>query len=755
MNQQESQSSLIEEIHLRDYLRVMYKRRWTIIACFFLIVVSVAIYTFTSTPIYRGTATVIIEKDNPNVLSIQEIMAVDSSGTDYYQTQYKIIESRSLARKVISKLNLAESEEFNPKPKDDFISTTKQSIRDTITSWKKFVNDLLVTDDKLATEEIDSDLALVDAFTARVTVEPIRNSRLVKVSFDAKNPHMAAKIANAIAQSYIEQNLENKLDAVQNAVSWLDERIQEERAKVEQAELKLQRYKEENSIITGFSSDNENITAQKLAELNSQVIEAEAKRVEAQTRYEQTNRLLKQGGMVDSIPEILNSELIRSIKQSEVELSKRLSELSKKYGSRHPQIIAVKAELQTLEKRRTIEIRKVINSLKSEYEVALAREQSLKVSLGKLKKEALELNKKSIEFGVLQREAENSREMYELLIKRFKEASLTEDIKAGNIRIIDRAEIPDTAVKPKKKLNLLLGLIVGLTLGVGLAFFLEYLDNTIKTPDDVKKLLKIPYLAPVPEFEFDQTGSAYPEIIAYNMPKSTASEAYRGLRTSLLFSSAGNPPQVLMITSAGPGEGKTLTSVNLATTMAQFGSKVILIDCDLRRPRLHRVMKIDRENGTSNILAGSQDHASLIQHTEIKNLDVIPSGPVPPNPSELLGSLRMQKLIETLRKHYDRIIIDSPPVTAVTDSTMLSNVVDGVVLVVRAGETAKDVVVNGLDSLRSVKAKILGAVLNGVNIGKDSYYYYQYYYYYYGDDGAKKKKNKRKKRSTKVYGEYS
>jgi capsular exopolysaccharide synthesis family protein len=189
--------------------------------------------------------------------------------------------------------------------------------------------------------------------------------------------------------------------------------------------------------------------------------------------------------------------------------------------------------------------------------------------------------------------------------------------------------------------------------------------------------------------------------------------------------------------------------------MAQFGSKVILIDCDLRRPRLHRVMKIDRENGTSNILAGSQDHASLIQHTEIKNLDVIPSGPVPPNPSELLGSLRMQKLIETLRKHYDRIIIDSPPVTAVTDSTMLSNVVDGVVLVVRAGETAKDVVVNGLDSLRSVKAKILGAVLNGVNIGKDSYYYYQYYYYYYGDDGAKKKKNKRKKRSTKVYGEYS
>ena len=753
----ENPSSDILEIDIRDYLRTMQKHRWTIITCFLLVFVSVAIYTFTATPIYQASAQLIIEKDNPNILSIEEVLSVDSSGTDYYQTQYKIIESRSLARKVIEKLHLDTSEEFAPAPKDDFLSTFKRSLGETLQAWKEGVLALLKTDDGTDAgdfQEEVSDQKLVNAFLGCLTVEPVRNSRLVYIRFEAKDPRMAAKIVNALAQAYIDQGMEAKLEASQNAVKWLDDRVQEERKKVEAAELNLQRYKEKNSIITDFSNDSENITAQKLAELNSQVVEAQTRRVEAQTRYEQTRRLINQPSMLDSIPEILNNSLVQRIKTDEVDLSKRFSELSKKYGPKHPQIVALKAEMRTLDLRRKAEIKKVVNSLKNEYEVSQARENSVKHALATIKKEALGLNKKAIEYGVLRREAESSRQMYDLLIKRFKETALTEDIKTGNVRIVDRAEVPQDTVKPKKKLNLLLALIVGLTLGVGLAFFLEFMDNTLKTPDDIKRFLKVPYLAPIPHFEpGEPDGGPYAtELVTHYQPKSTASEAYRGLRTSLLFSSADAPPQVIMLTSAGPGEGKTLTSANLAATMAQSGSKVILLDCDLRRPRVHKIFNLSRDVGISNILAGSMDASELVIKTEIENLSVIPSGPVPPNPSELLGSQRMRKLVEVLRQHYDRVIIDSSPITAVTDASVLCDVVDGVVVVVRSGRTVRDVVKHALDSLHVVKAKILGAALNGVNIGKEGYYYYQYNYYYYGEDGEKKKKTRKQKRSSKTYG---
>jgi exopolysaccharide transport family protein len=742
----ENNQSLIEEIHLRDYLRVIMKRRWTIISCFLIVFISTAVFTFTATPIFQGTARLIIEKDNPNVLSIEEVMAVDSSGTDYYQTQYKIIESRSLARKVIDSMGLQDSEEFFPKPEQGALADMTRTVKETVQGWKTQLQELLRTGanpipDGLSEDAIDS--KLVDDFLERVTVEPIRNSRLVNISFNAKDPVLAAKVANTLGKAYIDQNLETKLKAAQDAVAWLNTRIQEERKKVEAAEFKLQKYKEKHGIITDFSNDSESITAQGLSELNSKAIEAESRRVEAQTRYEQTRRLADNPGMLDSIPEILDNILIGSIKQSEVDLNKRLSELSKKYGAKHPQIIAIKAELRTLSRQKAAEIRKVVNSLKNEYEVALAREKSIKNALDKLKAESLDLNKKAITFGVLKREAESSRQMYDLLIKRFKETSLTEDIKTGNIRFVDRAETPRHPIKPKKKLNLLLGLIVGLTLGVGLAFFIEYLDNTIKSPDDIKRLLSIPYLAPIPMFDTANAEYEVPEAVAMNEPKSTASESYRGLRTSLLFSSAEHQPQVILVTSSGPGEGKTGTSLNLGITMAQAGSRVLLIDADLRRPRLHNALKVGREEGISNILAGADDVSKYIVKSPVEGLDVITAGPVPPNPSELLGSNRMVTLLQGLRGRYDRIIIDSPPVTAVTDATILAGMVDGTVLVIRAAHTTREQAKAAIEALKKVGSRLYGAVLNAVNIDKESYYYYQYYYYYYyGEDNKRGKRRK-------------
>ena len=748
-----------EQINLRDYLYVIQKRRWTVITVFAVIVITVAILAFTATPIYEATARLIIDKENPNVVSIQEVMSVDASGSDYYQTQYKIIESRTVAREVIRHLNLDKSEEFFPKPKDDLISNLKRSIQETIAFWKDSITSLLRTGDESIPKTLlgfEPDSPLVSDFIKRIKVSPIRNSRLVDVRFEGKDSVLAATIVNTLADVYISQNLETKLRAVQDAVKWLHNRIQEERKKVEKAEQALLRYKEKHSIITDFSSDVENITAQKLAYLNTQVVEAESNRVEAETRYKQAMALTGTPDMLDSIPEVLNNELIRQIKSMEVELFKRMSELSKKYGQKHPRMVAIESELNTLQKRRIQEVSRVINSLKNEYKVALAKENSLKAALAKQKKESLELNQKAIQYGVLRRESESARYMYELLIKRFKETSLTEDMKTGNIRIVDRAEVPEYPIKPKKKLNILLAIIVSLLTGTGLAFFFEYLDNTIKVPEEVEKHLNIPFLGSTPLFstknKWNIRGDTSPELIAFNYPKSTASESYRGIRTSILFSSAESVPQVILITGVGPQEGKTITTANLAVTMAQADSKIVILDCDMRRANVHKVFGTANDHGISNLLVGNSNMREAIHHTRIPNLDVIPCGPIPPNPSELLGSTRMKTLLNSLRKHYAHILIDSPPSIAVTDAVVLSKSVDGVILVIRAGYTAKEIIKSGITQFGAVGTHILGAVLNGVDMSRDRYHY-QYYQYYYGKDGDRRKESRRKKKSKNSYGE--
>lgn len=753
-----------EQIDLRDYLRVTLKRRWSIITVFAVIVVTVAIFTYTATPIYKATTRIVIEKENPNVVSIQEVMAVDSSGTDYYQTQYKIIESRSVARDVIDRLDLKNSPEFFPEPKDDFFSNIKRSIQETIQSWKDTIESLLQSDTQESpesTEASDPDSTLVSSFISRIEVSPIRNSRLVDLSFEAKDPLLATKIANTLADAYIAQNLETKLKAVQDAVKWLHERIEAERKKVETAEQALLRYKEKHSIITDFTSDTENVTAQKLAQLNSQVVDAESIRVEAETLYQQAMKLKGSPDLLDSIPEVLGNELVREIKKMEVDLYKRASELSKKYGKNHPEMVALNAEIKTLQKRKDQEINRVINSLKNKYQVAVAKEASLKSALSKQKKESLDLNQKAIQYTVLNREVESAREMYTLLIKRFKETTLTEDMRTGNIRIVDRAEVPRIPVRPRKNLNLLLAVIVGLTAGIGLAFFFEYLDNTIKLPEDLKQHLKIPYLGPTPLIESkgrtQGVGNRVSDLVCLSAPKSTASESYRGLRTNILFSSAGEAPQVILITSSGPGEGKTITTANLAVAMAQAGSKVLVIEGDLRRPQVHNLFGVSRERGITHLLVGNDSFEKTVVHSQVPNLDLLVSGPLPPNPSEMLGSARMVDLLKGLRKRYDRILIDTPPITAVTDSMILSRNVDGVVMVIRAGATVRDMAKNAVNQLQAVGAHILGAVLNAVDIGKDKYYYYyyyQYYNYYYGDDGEKKKVRHKKRRKKESKGAY-
>ncbi len=749
-----------KQIDLRDYLRVVQKHRWTIATVFCVIFVSVLLFTFTATPIYQATTRLIIEKENPKVVSFQEVMSVDSSGLDYYQTQYKIIESRAVAREVIKRTGLDRVAEFNPEPEGGVFRDVLQAV----TGFFAWVGSFLRTDEaetagRIGEAESERDAPLVNAVVQRIEVTPIRNSRLVDVSFESRDPALAARAANAVARSYIDLTLETKLKATQDAMTWLTSRIEEERRKVDAAEKALLQYKERYGIITDFTDSSEKITAQKLEAINQQVIQAEAQRIEAETRYRQAAAMEKNPDLLDSIPEVMANEVVRKIKEMEVEVIRKRSELSKKYGGNHPQIIALQNEIDTLRRQKNHEIQGVIASLHTNYRTALAREQSLRASLNRQKGESMALNQKAVEYTILKRDAERTKEMYDLLVKRFKETTVTEDIRTGNIRVVDAAEVPRFPVKPKKTQNILLAVVVGLALGVGLAFFLEYLDNTIKIPDEIRDVLKIPYLGPVPAMAASGKGNPGPEgqrdedLVTHLTPKSTASEAYRGIRTGILFSSADEPPQVVLVASSGPREGKTITSANIAIAMAQAGGRVLLMDCDLRRPKLHRLFSLERDRGMANLLVGRAGLDDVVIPSAVPNVDLIPSGPIPPNPSELLSSHHMKSLLDEARSRYERIIIDSPPITAVTDAVILSQMVDGVVLVVRAGETHREVIKNGIGQLRAVNARILGAILNGVDMGRDSYYYYQYYYYYYGEDGERRKKIRRKRRTGDRRGE--
>lgn len=751
-----------EQIDLRDYLRVLMKRRWIILCIFFVVVLTVAVNTYTAVPIYRATARIQIERQQTNPFSNRPIMPYYGMAMEYYQTQSKIITSRAVADKVVRRLNLQNSPEFFPPPRDDVISNAKRWVRKTLSGFKirlkTWIKSILKIE-KSRRPRIDSTgggksqySPLAGALLGRVSVNPVRDTQLLDISVMGVNPALAARMANEMVQAYIDHTLENRLEAAKNAVQWLGERISEERKKVEDAENTLLRYKEEQGIITSFSSDSENITAQKLATLNNQVVQAESARVEAETRYRQALELGKSSDMLDAIPEVLTNELIREIKKMEVGLYNRMSELSKKYGRKHPQMVAIDSELAELKKRKIREVKRVVNSLRNEFKLALAREESLKKALAKQKKESLELNKKAVHYGVLQRQAVSSRHMYDLLIKRFKETSLTEEIKTANIRIIDSAEVPRGPIKPNKRRNILLAIVVGLTLGIGLAFLLEYLDNTIKFPEEIKNYLKIPYLGPVPAYAVDDAANGNAsDLITLQSPKSTASESFRGIRTGILYSLADRPPQVILVTSAGPSEGKTVCAANLAVTMAQSGSRVLLIDCDMRRPRVHKMFDKSREDGLSSVLVGDGDARETIIKTGVENLDILTVGPIPPNPSEILGSKKMDDLMEDLKKDYVRIVLDSPPVTAVTDAVVLAQKADGTILVIRAGDTPRQIVQNGLTQLQTVNAGILGAVLNGIKTGRDSYYYYQYYYYYYGEDGEKKKNTRRRRRHAGRY----
>ena len=542
---------------------------------------------------------------------------------------------------------------------------------------------------------------------------------------------------NTLAQLYIEQALELRFTTSTEATGWLADRVKEQHGKLLTAEQALQQYRESEGLVDQESRGG--LVDQKLGTLNGAVLEARTERIAKETLYNQISSLGP--SQLDSFPLVLGSGAVLALKTELSALQKEEALLAESLGDRHPEMVRVRGQIRSTQEKIRGEIRNVARAAESEYRTALAREARLQASLESVKNEAQAANRKSIEYVALKREVETNRQLYQDLLTKTKQTGLETELKTTNIRVIEKAETPRRPVSPKKARNYQVAVILGLLVGIGLALGFEHMDNTFKTPEDVQEQLRLPFLGMVPDVGLKPTAAGrIPQLV--KSPNSAVADAYRVLRTNLIFSSAPDAPgRVILVSSANPGEGKTTTVANLAVSLAQNGAKVLAVDADLRRPTLHQHFGVTKTPGLSDLIVGKSAASQAIHSTKVKGLQVLPCGYLPPNPAELLGSPMMKQIVDALRAHYEWVLIDTPPILAMADTPVLCPLVDGVVLVIAAESASKPAVMRAVDQVQSVGGKIVGVVLNKVNLERNSYYYSQYYgeYYrsYYAESAAK------------------
>jgi capsular exopolysaccharide synthesis family protein len=711
-----------EERHLMDYVRVVYKRRWVAIPVFLAVFAFGAVNSYRTTPLYRASTQLLIEKDAPKVGDLSTMFQQQDGwyNDDFYQTQYKILQSRSLARRTAESMKLEQHPSLQKGVRE---VRGPWTLRGAVNGAWSFASSLLngapaEQPAKAPAPETDRLAGYTGMVQGSVSISPVRNSRLVDISVTSTDPQLAADMANAHARAYIEQNLEYRFAASKEATDWLEAQLSEQRKKVEASEAELQRYKEQHDAVA--VEDRQNIVVQRLADLNSAATKAKTTRIEKEALYNQL-RSIQNSNALDAFPAVLGNEYIQKLKSDLGDLQRQQAQLSEKYGDRHPEMVKVRTAIQSAEAKLQIEVDKVVQSVKSEYDTAAAQERTLVGALEGGKAEALSLNRKGIEFSVLQRDAESNRQVYEALLQRTKETGISGERRASNIRVVDPAELPSSPYLPRRERDLTMAGLSGLVLALGLVFLFEYLDNRIKSPQELRAQLNVPFLGMVPSIDASG-GALLHEGVAPNF-----AEAIRAVRTNVLFSSADEGVRLIVVTSAGPGEGKSMFSSNLSVSLAQAGQRVLHVDADMRRPRVHAIFDAAQEPGLSNLLVGDCKPSEAIRKTAVQNLCILPAGMIPPNPAELLGSKRCDEFFATLSQSFDWVILDSPPVLAVADASILANTATGVVFVVGADQTSRQAARAALDQLDAVQAHVIGAVLNRVDLEKNPYYYSAYY----------------------------
>jgi capsular exopolysaccharide synthesis family protein len=711
--------------HITDHLRIIYKRRWTALTAFIVAAGSMAIYSSAAVPLYTARAELLIENENPNVVKFAEVYEPNKNSNDYYQTQYRILQSRLIARRTIESQKLwnhpllGGGEPGSTPSTPPTVSAATAALFQPILSWWP---NRPAPESKSDPSETAAQAPVVDAFLSSVEVIPVRNSRLVDVTFTSPDAQFAARAVNALAKQYIDQNLEFRFLATKEATDFLNAQTAEQRKTLEESEQALQAYREKTGAMA--IEDRQNIVVQRLADLNTAVTRARTDRIEKESVNNQIAKIQNDSAALDTFPAILNNTFIQQLKSQLNELQRQRAQLEEKLGARHPDMTKVQSALDATEARLNTEVQKVVHAIRNDYQAALANERALQASLDQQRAQAQEINRASAQYGVLERDAAANQTMFAGLLQRSRETGISGELRTSNIRIVDAAEVPRSPSSPDIRRNTKIGILGGLLFGVSLAFFFEYLDSRIKDPDEVKDVLGLSFLGMVPAFKPKDVSG--PPLVGGGLP-SDFNEAFRSIRTNLFFASTTPGPKTLLITSTGPGEGKSVVSANIATSLAQSSMRVLLIDGDMRRPKLHEFFGASSEPGLSNVLVGNAKASEAVRRTLTRNLWLLPCGKLPPNPAELLGSARFQEFIRSLCEHFDWIVIDSPPVMAVTDPGLLAHIANGVVFVIGSEMTNRWTAATALEKLDAGKPNYLGAVLNKVNVRGNPYFYSKHY----------------------------
>lgn len=717
--------------HAVDYVRVLYKRRWLALTVFVIVTLTLTVDRFNTVPEYEAKVQLLIESEVPNA-PLRDAPPLSSLPEDFYQTQYRLLRSRSLAKKALESLDLWDAPQFGgPGPTPRSFSLRRlfrqalSGLTSTVSGW--FRDAKPADSPPVAVAETARQSRAIDALLSNLTVSPVRSSRLVDVSFRSTDPALAARVANAVARNYIEQTLEVRFMASKEASDWLGARLAEQRKQVEAAELAVQNYREQGDAVS--LEDRQNIVVQQLVDLNAAVTRAKTERIEKQAIYDQLAAIQGNQAALDSFPAVLSNTFIQQLKAELTSLQRQQAQLAEKLGDRHPDLIKIQTAVENTQAKLKAEINNVVQGVRNDYRAVLAQEQSLTVALEAQKSEALALNRKAIEYGVLQRDAAANRQIFDTLLRRTRELGMSEESRASTIRIVDAAEVPRGPVPRRNGLVFMLALLAGSVTAVGLVFVLDYFDDRIKTPDELQAYLGIPFIGLLPTVE-DGSRDGSP-IIIRDVPADFA-EAIRIVRTNVLFSLPEEGTRSLVVTSAGSAEGKTVVAANLAVSLAQIGQRVLLMDADMRRPRTHELLRQKLEPGLSNLIVGESKATETVRETSVPGLWLLPAGRVPPNPAELLGSNRFRDFLASLGEHFEWVIIDSPPVMPVTDAALIAHLTSGVLFVVRADHTSRGTAHAAQEQLGKVNARVTGGVLNHVDLQRNPWYYSRYYRREYG-----------------------
>lgn len=731
------------ELNLAKYLSILRKNLWVIAGIVICSTLVSALISWKSPRIYEAVAKINVDKETPQVMDIKGFMADSFDYEMFIETQMNILRSNTLALQTIQDLKLAND--------PGFVGPQPGGKRDDSRPW---------------TER--EKFSLTNQFLADLRVVRVRGSQIVELHFLCFDADLAAKISNRLAQNYIHRNLASKVDATTQATEFLSTQLEDLKAQVEQREEALVAYQRANSIVMVDEKSDRSTAIDKLTDVNKQLTSAQADRNAAEARY----KVLQQQGplaLFNSAP----STNYTTLQGKVIELNQTFADISQQYDEKHPKYIKAKLQRDMAQAEMDKELKRMNAQVEAEYQVALAKEANVRKVFGEAKAEVETQADKSIQYNILKREAESTRDLYQSLLKRLKEAGVQSGLTSSNIQVVDPANAPLGPTLPRTGQNISLGVVVGVLLGLAASFVRDFLDNTVKTPDDVEQFAQLPNLGVIPGISPGLVRAAYyagyglgksknkqlapgeeesikerddskavvgmcrPETVTISHPHSSIAESFRALRTALLLANSGMPPRTILVTSGLPSEGKTTIAINVAITLAQRGGRVLLMDADLRRPSVHRHLmggkKVREETpGLSHFLTGNCKLDEAIQPSGLmENLDLLLAGSIPPNPAEICSSEPMRKLLQDLRETYTHVVIDSPPLLSVTDSTILSVQTDGVLLVSRSGFSTRDSLRRAKKLLEHVNSRILGVVLNDLNLAVDGYYYY-YYYGYYG-----------------------